>query len=140
MTCSACHGGPGSLQVRGWRGGGGGAGKQPIQSLLELSEGLACGQLPLGAPHSLVTHGSHTHGARLYWVQGPLCIAMWVPFIPKFLRAAAPSPGPEREARIQFLFKDFFFFFMWTIFLKFYSICYNIASVLGFQFLARRHL
>ena len=128
FTCSAWRGGLCSLWVQGWRRAGGG--KQSIQSLLELSGGPACGQLPLGAPHSLVTRGSHTHGALLYWVQGPLCVAMWVPFTPELLRAAAPSPGPERQARIHFFFKDFFFlcgpFFKVLFNLLQYCFCYRI--------------
>ena len=50
------------------------------------------------------------------------------------------SPGPERQARIQFFLKGFFFFNVDHFFFKFFSICYNIASVLGFVFLARRHV
>ena len=41
-------------------GGGRGGGKQSIQSLLELSEGLACAQLPLGLPAALLLM-DHTH-------------------------------------------------------------------------------
>ena len=39
---------------------GGGGGKQSLQSLLELSEGLACAQLPPGLPAALLLV-DHTH-------------------------------------------------------------------------------
>ena len=45
--------------------------------------------------------------------------------------------SPVTREILYLFFKGFFFFLMWTI--LDYQICYNIASVLCFGFLASRH-
>ena len=90
--------------------------------------------------HSLVACGSHAGGehfcmgSRAHSVLVCECCLLL-----NFSGQLPLSPGPERQARIQFFLKGFFFN-MDHFFFKFYSICYNIASVLGFVFLARRHV
>ena len=52
----------------------GGGGKQSIQSLLELSGGPACGQLPLGSPTALLLVGHTQAGSTSVRGPGPtLC-------------------------------------------------------------------
>ena len=50
-----------------------------------------------------------------------------------------PPPRAQRDKPGSISFLKTFFFYV-DHFFKFYSICYNTASVIGFGFLARRHL